>query len=65
MTLAELQIELVRRGATLTMRRKDGQWAVALLAGHSDGFGYGAELEDAITVALASFDNAASHAVTQ
>lgn len=60
MNLKDVQADLLRRGAWLTVQWQNSGWSVALVAvsnGRHCGFGDASELEDAFKKARADFDN--------
>jgi len=57
MTLADLEIELTKRGATMSGPvRSQGEWRVLVFNAGLSGFGIDVELEAAVRLALADFD---------
>jgi hypothetical protein len=55
MTLADLELELAKRGVVLAVHRSAGRW-LALVTGEVSGTGESLELDVAVYRALAKFD---------
>lgn len=59
MTLYELEIELVKRNVSMSLRREAGKWTVHCVVGTGKiGYGRDADIEQAIRAMLERFDGA-------